>query len=300
MANLLTNTEKPETVACETETLELGYHAKVESNDSNYQWGRIVGSISSIGSINRNGSCHFPGMFDKILADKQQQLSNSFVSLDHDWSNYMAMPEDIWLEGNILYGSAKFHSTPDAQNLRQKITERIENGHSVGQSITHEFLMANRIWFDSGKEMATFIKDNPKYDVAEFNMKQIEEYCGMCRAILSSENILEWAIAPVPADITSKVMEANSGKSLDTQVAFTVDVIKNNIERFLDIAELRAGKGKALMTDQRLKDLDEIISHATKLRSVVLAAKNVGDISTNALADYLALATRTKFRSKVN
>jgi HK97 family phage prohead protease len=68
-------------------------------------------------------------------------LREGFVALGHDWNRLpIATPKSAVEDSIGLKIEAEFHSTPEAQNARRVIQERLERGKSVKLSIGYDVL----------------------------------------------------------------------------------------------------------------------------------------------------------------
>ena len=75
----------------------------------------IRGAAAVMGNMDRGGDVIYPGAFKKAL---KGFLASGFVSLAHNWDEPIAMPTMAKESGNMLDCEAEFHSTEDAQRVR--------------------------------------------------------------------------------------------------------------------------------------------------------------------------------------
>lgn len=108
----------------------------VELKMSEEGHGQITGYASTFANWDDVGERPVKGAFVPHLSDF---LKDGFVSIGHDWKALpIATPTQAYEDEHGLYVVADFHSTPDAQNARTVIRERMERGKSVKLSIGYE------------------------------------------------------------------------------------------------------------------------------------------------------------------
>lgn len=160
--------------------------------------GTIEGFAASMGNMDSWGDVIIPGAFERSGAIEEFKRSG-FVATGHDWSDNVGYPTECKEQGLKLYSKAKFHSDDDAQKVRTRCTERISAGLSVGLSIGFSIAKGGYAWFDNGEAMLKFL-DESKMDLSGWDVKSIESYPYMCRAITDVKKLYEWSIVPVPAN----------------------------------------------------------------------------------------------------
>lgn len=160
----------------------------------------IRGMASTYGNPDRVGDVIFPGFFKSVL---RQFKENGFVAVGHAWDGLpVAMPTVATEKYGGLYCEAVFHSTSAAQEARTVCKERIDNELSVGISVGFmpDYSDENSVkYFNSGKELATFIKENG-YNESDFKMAEISKIKGWCRALIHCKELYEWSIVTVPCN----------------------------------------------------------------------------------------------------
>lgn len=88
-------------------------------------YGAYKGNADSYGDIIRDGA--FKNL-DKFAV-------SGFMGKSHDWDDAMGWIAEAKEDERGLWVKMAFHSTPDAQELRTKVQERLAAGKSVGLSI---------------------------------------------------------------------------------------------------------------------------------------------------------------------
>lgn len=94
--------------------------------------GTIRGIAAAYGNVDDGGDVIVAGALSSALPDF---LRSGFVSWSHDWSTPIAVPLTATERPEGLVISAKFHSTPEAQEKRVIAQERLRAGLSMGLSI---------------------------------------------------------------------------------------------------------------------------------------------------------------------
>lgn len=88
-------------------------------------YGAYKGNIDSYGDVIRDGA--FKGLEEFIVS--------GFMGEAHAWDKAVGYIEEAREDDKGLWVKMAFHSTPDAQSLRTKVSERLAAGKSVGLSI---------------------------------------------------------------------------------------------------------------------------------------------------------------------
>ena len=156
----------------------------------------VKGAAAVTGNLDRGNDVIFPGAFKSCT---QQFLTSGFVAANHDWTweGMKAMPTLAEERGNQLYTEATFHSTPDAQDIRTKCMERIENGLSVGQSIGFGIDPESTKTFRNGADLLAYAAQSGA-DLSLFDVEGITGCKSRCRAIIDIPELYEYSIVAVP------------------------------------------------------------------------------------------------------
>ena len=104
-------------------------------------YGSVKNVVDSVGDV----------IVDGAYGDTGAILKDGFLALGHDWDDnpigyFTVVAEDA----SGLYFEAKFHNTPDAQETRAVVQERLAAGKSVGLSIGY-FVLKSRYEDREGK-----------------------------------------------------------------------------------------------------------------------------------------------------
>lgn len=167
----------------------------------------FTGRIVTLGVLTRNRSVLSPSIIRPEMI--KQYLDTGSVFLNHDWANYIAMPKAMTQQGREVWAEATFHSTPDVEILKQKCKERLSNGFPVGLSITLSIAPKGWSYFDSGNDLLSHLESLGR-DLSNYDKDEINDYkCGLVFYHTASE-ILEYSLAPIPADKTAKATSMNS------------------------------------------------------------------------------------------
>lgn len=207
--------------------------------------GFVEGYASTFGNWDDVKERPVPGAFTPFLAEF---LKDGFVAAGHDWNALpIATPHEAKEDDHGLFVAAEFHSTPDAQNARTVITERLARGKSVKLSIGYEVL-------------------DDEYTQEGRLLKQIK--------------LLEWSYVVWPANRMASVTNAKAGRLLaglpltdhsDSVRAAVADLL----DRYNGLRDLRAKEGRTFSSANmtRLKDLHEsLVQLATDLDALLAAA----------------------------
>lgn len=95
--------------------------------------GSFSGYASTFGNLDRANEIVCKGAFAKTL---EEFKASGFVAVGHDWGALpVATIKDAREDDRGLFIVAEFHSTPEAQQARTVVKERLERGKSCGLSI---------------------------------------------------------------------------------------------------------------------------------------------------------------------
>lgn len=97
--------------------------------------GEFTGYANVFGIVDDGGDKVLKGAFKPVIGEF---LKSGFVSWNHDWGTPVAMPTAAVEDDHGVKISARFHSTPRAQEARQITQERLTAGLSMGLSIGYE------------------------------------------------------------------------------------------------------------------------------------------------------------------
>lgn len=253
----------------------------------------IEGYASAMGVMDRTYDVIFPGAFKDALSSFLQE---GFVSLNHDWASYIAMPKVAREDGNKLYTKAVFHTTEDAQTVRKKCEERIMNGLSVGLSVGFAIHPDERKWFENGNDLLIYAR-GLGHDTSGWDEAGIMGCEHMCRGIMKAKELYEYAIAPIPANRGAYATSVKQFSEEDLRALpfeehtlETLTVLREYIERSFSYRATREAKDLGFSAARR-SEFEELLEELTKLLEIG-PQKSVEDETSNFSA--LELETRTK------
>lgn len=168
------------------------------------------------------------GAFTAHLADF---LKDGFIAIGHDWSGLpIATPVEAREDDHGLFVKAAFHSTPEAQQARTVVRERIERGKSVKLSIGYEVLD------DDYTQEGRLLKDIKLY---------------------------EWSIVTVPANDRASVTFAKAlppeGAPLDIYKAAAEAALTALVRESLSLEERRIKAGR-MISEANVKVMNDALT----------------------------------------
>lgn len=96
-------------------------------NDSGY--------VEGYGAVKGNIDTYKDVILDGAFENLDQLMVKGFMSDAHNWDSAVGYVVEAREDEHGLWIKMAFHSTPDAQNLRTKVAERVAAGKEVGMSI---------------------------------------------------------------------------------------------------------------------------------------------------------------------
>jgi len=94
--------------------------------------GTFEGLAAVFGNVDRQGERILPGAFALTLADFALR---GFLTNAHDWREPIGTIDSAEESAKGLVVRGTFHSTPNAQTMRQLVRERAERGKQIAMSI---------------------------------------------------------------------------------------------------------------------------------------------------------------------
>lgn len=155
------------------------------------------GAASIMGSMDQGQDVVFPGFYKSALA---VFLKEGFIPVGHNWDQlpvgYPTMAEERGVE---LYAQGKFHTTQAGQDARTVAMERKQAGLTMGLSVGFTIKPGGYKWFNTGAELIKYAKESGQ-DMSMFDVKGIEAWKGLCRALLPGgcEKLFEFSIVAAP------------------------------------------------------------------------------------------------------
>jgi len=139
--------------------------------------GSFTGYASFFGVVDRQGEIVDPGAFTRTLPAFRKA---GLITWSHDIARPVATVYTAREDEVGLLVTGRFHSTPDAQNARTIVTERLAAGATVGLSIGYQVVR--------------------------------ERFEGRVRHLVDLE-LLEVGIVMVPSNVFAEVLTAKGGKA---------------------------------------------------------------------------------------
>lgn len=201
-------------------------------DDSRGVWS---GYANTFGFLDNNyGGINLPGCFDKSIPEF---LTNGFVPDSHGAAagfEYTVLgaygyPTTAREDNKGLYFEGAFHSDPEAQVLRKRMSERKDAGLSVGMSIGWQTTKAFRIF---PKQYAAEL---PKYLAPAYLAQGLIDAQNWPSILIREEcALIETSLTLTPANTASLVNEVNSimetqGKFLDVDESLALSQISTLI-----------------------------------------------------------------------
>lgn len=190
------------------------------------------GYANTFGFLDNNyGGINVPGCFQNSIADF---LKNGFVPDSHGAATggeYTVLgaygyPTTAREDAKGLYFEGAFHSDPEAQVLRTRMSERASAGLSVGMSIGWQTLKSFRIY---PKDYAAEL---PKYLAQQFREQGLKDAQNWPSILIREEcALIETSLTLTPANTASLVTEVQSmkteklGKYLDVDSSLALSQI---------------------------------------------------------------------------
>lgn len=210
--------------------------------------GIITGYGSTFGNVDSMKERVIPGAFKDTIPDF---LRDGFIALGHDWSGLpIATPVSAQEDDTGLLFTAEFHTTDEAQKVRQVVRERLAREKSVKLSIGYEVIEDRK-----GKD-----------DVRE----------------LVKLRLFEVSVVTVPANSLADVTDAKSGLlgmprafaglTHDDERATLLAGLEAWVKRLDGLQTLRAKESRTLSA-QSVRDIDAAIEHAASITKGLRALK---------------------------
>lgn len=261
--------------------------------------GGFEGYTSVFGVLDDVGDIVLKGAY---LDTIPQFLKKGFSTADHSWQygqdGIVAYPTDAHEDDYGLFVACKFHSTPDAQSVRTKASERAAAGLEVALSIGYDI-----------RDYATLLPKDyatelPKYLTQEALTEGLAKAGRFPKIrLLKKLDLYEPAIVSVPALQAALVTGVKSGEGVEAKQAGATPNVKgmfeeelqsrtNNLYSYFDVLCTVIWRLQMLAADMAgtglsfdlLAMLDEALAEYTmRVRDYVLAdiAQYAGDaIST--------------------
>lgn len=168
--------------------------------------GGFEGHASISGNLDDGGDIILDGSFKSVI---DAFLRSGFTAHSHEWDikdGVIGYPMEAYEDENGLFVSMKFHSTDDAQTVRTKMRERIEDGKEVGLSIGYRPSKPTYIY------PKDFEKELPKYLKPEFleaGLAKAKQF-KFIRVIPTMSELKEFSVVTSPMNQESQVVNVKS------------------------------------------------------------------------------------------
>lgn len=146
-----------------------------------------------------------------------QFRKGGFTADSHDWSfggGMIGYPVGATEDAIGLLGETRYHSTPDAQQIRTKALERIQAGLDVFLSIGYKPAAPPIII-----RRSDYAAEIPKYvrpEVVDAALAKAQEFTQI--RVLTKIHLYEWSLVTVPAYEQASVVSAKSADQKQTDV----------------------------------------------------------------------------------
>ncbi len=239
--------------------------------------GGLSGTALRFGQMDTYCTVFAPGCApDDVLA---RFVETGCLLSGHDWDDTpMGIIASASATATGIDIEADFHSTPDAQELRTVITERMDAGKTVGLSIG--FRVANFITCSNGAillQQASALG----FDMMAFDTEGIMACMEQCWLITRLAELAEVSVvnfASVPKSGVQLVRQTNEsslggphgGLTLKDQLLHALGVVESAVERAKQVAELRKADGKQIgkETQDKLREIRDMINPLIEVEPV--------------------------------
>lgn len=238
------------------------------------------GYLSKTGEIDDGGDLIVEGAYQDTIPEF---LQRGFNAESHDWrfSTMIGFPTSAKEDAQGLYVTSQYHSTPDAQLVRQKAKERMDAGLGVYMSIGYEVMP---------KDTEIIEPDDYGKVIPEFSRKGLSEQ-NLIKALqfpfirlIKRVTLFEGSIVSVPMLRSAEVTAVKSGED-EGQVdspKYTADLcaLVDDARRIADRTEkritLRTKEGRVLSS----ANVAELSSAADELETLLKRIRTLLESAT--------------------
>jgi HK97 family phage prohead protease len=217
------------------------------------------------------GDIALPGAYQEGLADF---LRDGFIASAHEWDEAIGYPVVAREDAYGLWSEWAFHSTSDAQDVRQKAAERADAGKTVKLSIGYVTEASVEVTRDA------YETELPKYIPADKLAAVLEKAQKFyCVRLLQKIKLYEYSIVTVPALDSAQATGIKSlagGLADDLPFAEHLETVVDAVEgiktRFKARGEMRkkAGRRHSADTLQRMGTIrDSLKSSCDDLTAMI-------------------------------
>jgi len=207
-----------------------------------------------------------PGAFVKKLP---AFLRRGFNPMSHGWTweAIVGYPVVAYEQGNQLYSEFEFHSDQQSQDALTKCRERLAAGLEVGLSVGFSVMPGQYEYFDNGPALLKWCKSNG-YDMALFDVKGITAHNQPCAAIVEVEDLYEYSLTPVPANVQAMAVAVKSMATRGKPVALSL-IGSNNMPNTLRLRTICGARDLKLASADAQWSPTGAISRIKKLTGAV-------------------------------
>lgn len=193
--------------------------AKFDVKSTDDGRGEMSGCANFCGFLDDGGDIIPAGGFNSVV---KQFLKGGFIAHSHEWNikdGVVGYPIEAHEDEDGLFIRSKFHSTPDAQDIRTKVKERVEDGLDVGLSIGYR----------GGTPIFIYPKDYekelPKYLKPQFLTEGLQKARRFknVRVLPKLSELKEVSIVTTPMNILSAVDGVKSMNDKKTSIFAPLD-----------------------------------------------------------------------------
>ena len=233
--------------------------------------GGFGGYASVFGDLDSVGDIVLPGAYAETAS---AFITEGWLAADHTWGvkDDLGVITQAFEDGHGLKVEAEFHPTADAQEVREKIINRLSKGKSVKLSIGYVPLDAEIV---SGKEAAKYLRDQ-----SPANIKAVEAVPQV--RLLKKIKLFEVSLVSVPALHSASVATAkalasetdsesegpHAGLTFKEHSETALAAMKEFITRATSLTELRLKEGRVLSTANRQR-LSQMLESLESLKTEI-------------------------------
>lgn len=194
------------------------------------------GSIKGYGAVKNNIDSYGDLIEDGAFKSSENFVERGFMSFSHDWNEPIGTVKVAYEDGFGYFVEMEFHSTPQAQNARTIIKERLERGKFVGLSIGYMVKQAER-----------------------------GEREGKSVRLLKDIEVFEIGFVTMPANDLAEVTfaKAASGRTREEQFKTLSGECEDYLGRIAELAQERGDDWKAA----RVQELDALASQIAEAKA---------------------------------
>lgn len=215
------------------------FHLKYSENNS----GQIEGYGSVFNVIDEGGDIIVQGAYANVL---DQFLLTGFTGESHNWnfSASIGYPVSAYEDDYGLYIVRQFYDTPDAQNVRKKVSQRLQANKAVGLSVGFTAAKVLTIY------RANYAAELPKYirpELLESQLVKAQSF-PMIRVIQEVKHLFEDSIVCSPMNRMALVSRVKSHPYFGELEEDAV-VIASDVEKAAEIPPIGAAVHEVIQSE---------------------------------------------------